>query len=498
MQEKMITNSPEPQTKEETRNALQQLQYSICKIFKANATGFFCYIPYENKNLKVLMTNYHAIDELFIKVNDNVKIGINDEKYFNDINLNVNRNIYLNKEYDLAIIEIKDKDHLNENIAFLNLDEDIFQRDSESIFSTKNTIYILQYPNLGKARISWGIIKEINRIEIKHSCSTDFGSSGSPILYIKTNKVIGIHKGRSKFNFNLGTFLKKPLTQLYQNHEMKPIYQIKNNNNFNQCSYNFTYNMINNVFLNHRNNNVNSFGQNNIFSQLQSGNKYKNNNQNYNKIFQENIKKYEKTIEDGIYYIIPVHCNNKAIDINGSSTENYANLQLYEYNNSNAQKFEVKYNSKDNYYTIMCLCSNKLLTVNSNDNNIVQYDEIKGINQQWHIARIGDNYEIISEYKGYLMDVTNKGVNNCTNISCKPKTGELNQQFKFNNVIKYFPKPSYNENSIVDALKAINVDSSQSYRSKIAAVNGIENYNYLPEQNMKMLKLLKNGQLIMP
>ena len=195
-----------------------------------------------------------------------------------------------------------------------------------------------------------------------------------------------------------------------------------------------------------------------------------------------------------------MHCNNKAIDINGASPENNANLQLYECNNSNAQKFKVKYNSKDNYYTIMCLCSNKLLTVNSKDNNnIVQYDEKKGINQQWHIARIDDNYEIISEYNGYLMDVTDKEDNNFTNISCKPKTGELNQQFKFNKVVfQYFPKPLYSGNSIVDALKAINVDSSQNYRRKIAAVNEIENYNFLPEENRKMLKLLMNGQLIIP
>ena len=288
IQEKMITNTPEPQTVDEIRNALYQLQFSICKIFRANGTGFFCYIPYENIFLKVLMTNYHVIDEKFLKTNDNIKIGINDEKYFNDINLNVNRKIYLNKEYDLTIIEIKDKDNLNANIAFLCLDDKIFQRNSDAIFSTQKSIYILQYPNLGKARVSWGIIKSVDRIEIKHLCSTEHGSSGSPILYKQTNKVIGIHKGHSRFNFNLGTFLKTPLKQLYQNHEMKPLYQIKNNNNFNnfnQFSNNFTYNMINNVLFNNRNNNPNFNRQSNIIAQEQSGNKYKNNNQNYNKCF---------------------------------------------------------------------------------------------------------------------------------------------------------------------------------------------------------------------
>ena len=525
MQEKKINNSPESPNSEEMDKALQQMKYSICKIFKANGTGFFCFIPYENKFIKVLITNYHVFNEKYIKENDYLTIGINDEKYINAISLNGNRKIYFNEEYDLAMIEITDKDQLNSNIVFLNLDNDLFQQNSESIYSTKNSIYIIQYPQLLKAKVSWGIIKEIDSKEIKHLCSTDYGSSGSPILCIKTNKVIGIHKAHTEFNFNLGSFLKNPIKRLYKNYEMKTIYQIKNNiiNNYpkepeninNIYNNNNNYNFFNNLNNNYKNKNnfAKSFNQPQIYWQ-----KFKNNNSqnyqmekfdNYNKCFHGNQneinifenkskKKYEKTIEDGIYNIIPMHCNNKAIDINGASSENYANLQLYECNNSSAQKFEVKYYNKYNYYTIMCLCSNKLLTVNLNDNNnIVQYDEEQKINQQWHIVRIGDNYEIISEFKDYLMDVNDKGDNNFTNISCKPKTGELNQQFKFNK-IQYFPIPSYEGVSIVDALEEIKVDSSQSYRSKIAAANGIENYKYLPNQNLEMLRLLKEGKLIIP
>ena len=49
-------------------------------------------------------------------------------------------------------------------------------------------------------------------------------------------------------------------------------------------------------------------------------------------------------IENGIYKIFPKHCKNRSIYINGGSKENFANLQLYEFNNTNAQQFEVKYN----------------------------------------------------------------------------------------------------------------------------------------------------------
>ena len=46
-------------------------------------------------------------------------------------------------------------------------------------------------------------------------CNTDSGSSGSPILLLKNNKVIGVHYGAPKHNkyFNFGTLLKKPLLE---------------------------------------------------------------------------------------------------------------------------------------------------------------------------------------------------------------------------------------------------------------------------------------------
>ena len=55
---------------------------------------------------------------------------------------------------------------------------------------------------------------------------------------------------------------------------------------------------------------------------------------------------------------------------------------------------------------------------------------------------------------------------------------------------------NYKGSSIVDALASIGVNSSYSYRSKLAAANGISNYRGTPAQNTKMLNLLKQGKLI--
>lgn len=59
----------------------------------------------------------------------------------------------------------------------------------------------------------------------------------------------------------------------------------------------------------------------------------------------------------------------------------------------------------------------------------------------------------------------------------------------------YLENSSYKGNSIVDALKQIGVDSSFESRKKIAQRNDIYNYTGTPEQNIKLLNLLKKGKL---
>lgn len=59
----------------------------------------------------------------------------------------------------------------------------------------------------------------------------------------------------------------------------------------------------------------------------------------------------------------------------------------------------------------------------------------------------------------------------------------------------YYKKYTGSSVSIVDALKAIGVDSSYNNRTKIAKVNGISNYSGTASQNTQLLNLLKQGKL---
>ena len=66
------------------------------------------------------------------------------------------------------------------------------------------------------------------------------------------------------------------------------------------------------------------------------------------------------------------------------------------------------------------------------------------------------------------------------------------------NTKTYFKKPNYKGVSFVEALTAIGVKTTFTYRKKIATANGIKNYNGTAVQNTKLLDLLKKGKLIKP
>ena len=200
IKEKLIESSPRPVTIQGTETILSQMKNSICKIYICDGTGFFCNIIFQNFDFKVLITNYHIIDEKYIEDNKIIKISLNDEKEKRDIELN-KRKIYFNDKYDITIIEIKNSDNINVN--YLKLDEKIFEDNSEFYYENKS-IYILHYPNQDIASVSYGITKKIENGNINHLCSTLPGSSGSPIMDLSKNVIIGIHSGASKFDFNKG------------------------------------------------------------------------------------------------------------------------------------------------------------------------------------------------------------------------------------------------------------------------------------------------------
>ena len=262
IKEKKLKGSPEIILYECHKKIGIQMENCICKIKAGDGfgTGFFCQLNHKLKDgqlitLHVLITNNHIIDKKFIS-SDNSEIsikieGINEPK---SINLK-NRKTFTDKEPDITIIELKDsdeikiKDYLKLDDPLLNNIESNQFKEETYIYYESNNLYVIQYPN-GNLGVSYGYLKEINKKtknKLYHTCNTIKGSSGSPILNLSNNKVIGLHSG-SKGDLNEGIFLdiwlKKYIDEKYENKNEKLIiqfndkYGVKLNENDNDINLN--------------------------------------------------------------------------------------------------------------------------------------------------------------------------------------------------------------------------------------------------------------------
>ena len=246
--EAKIEGYPNEISYECSKKIIEQMEKNICHIIiimknkqttTIKGTGFFSKLPFPTKEkmLPVLITNNHIINHEMMNLPDlKISIIIKEEEKIKTIILknDDNRLKYSNKENDITIIEIKEKDNINN---YLELDDiiidDIINGINKSIEYIYQTIYIIQYSE-GNLSVSYGIfgdIDELNKCQIKYKCSTKDGSSGSPILNIKNNKVIGIHHSRNdQFNYNNGTLLNIPIKDFMKNHLNKNNYK-KNDSN---------------------------------------------------------------------------------------------------------------------------------------------------------------------------------------------------------------------------------------------------------------------------
>ena len=217
IEEKFIKDSLAPVSIQAMEIILDQMKNSVCKIHIEgnNGTGFFIEVLYNNKLYKLLITNYHVLKEKDIMIGNIINISLNNEKIFKEIKIDSNRKTYTNKNLDVTIIEIKKEDNINN---FLLLDDNIINNNIHNYNNIyKNeSLYILNYINGKDIYTSYGILNNVDENKIIHKCNTDQGSSGSPIILLKNNKVIGVHYGRPKqinFNFNYGSLLKIPILE---------------------------------------------------------------------------------------------------------------------------------------------------------------------------------------------------------------------------------------------------------------------------------------------
>ena len=469
-QEKCLENYPRGSSIKIMDTILKQMKYSVCKIMSHNkGTGFFCIIKCDNKNIPVLITNYHILNKSIIK-NEKIFIFRYDEKYEESISISIdeNRRMYFSEVYDICIIEIiKEKDKIyQDKIFYMELDENIFIESSKDYFRN-SSIYNLSYPKAADCHASFGIIKHNGEQEsLTHFCCTEEGSSGSPIVNLRNNKVIGIHTGANRLNYNEGKYLKIPIKC------------------FEEKKYNLKY------YLNDINNE-------NVHSNMQ-------------------IKNEHKIIE---YYQSPQHSpkisdkflNNNINDDNTFRKMNSNNIQRnhfkeinqdnnFSYSEKKPQKINIpkKYINKNNANSNNTYLKKNIINYspNLNGNNSFQYGNIGYIDSS-------QNYDGKEIYQKYNFDSSQNFGNNCIN----PNYNNIN--YNQNNIRsdifniysnnydhQYYVNTNNNQNNINNQINNYNQNNNYYQNNNYNQNNNNNNYNHNSSESINNDNQLKNNQSI--
>lgn len=146
-----------------------------------------------------------------------------------------------------------------------------------------------------------------------------------------------------------------------------------------------------------------------------------------------------QVLENGIYKISSALNGNKVLDISGGSTKNGANLQIWNSDNVQQQKFQITYNSTGKYYEIKALHSNKVFDIAGNGKidgtNVAQYASNQSNAQKWILKDAGNGYfYIIGAYSGLYLDVAAASTANGTNVQVYTGNATKAQKFKFSKI----------------------------------------------------------------
>ena len=146
----------------------------------------------------------------------------------------------------------------------------------------------------------------------------------------------------------------------------------------------------------------------------------------------------KSNIEDGTYVIESVMANDKVLDVKGGSKANSANVQLYTYNASNAQKWKVTVDD-DGLATIVNVGSGKALDVRgakaAKGTNVQQYAANSTLAQKWIVTKDNGAYRILSALDPkFALDIAGGKQANGTNIQIYQDNGSKAQRFRLLNV----------------------------------------------------------------
>lgn len=162
-------------------------------------------------------------------------------------------------------------------------------------------------------------------------------------------------------------------------------------------------------------------------------------NMNFYSFFQDwfgGITQEQKStkIVEGVYYIQSASVNKMALDVDSGLDENGTNIQLYTKNETEAQQWEITYNSDTDDYNIINVASEKSLDVAgagiNNGTNIQLWETNQSCAQRWKIVEVaGEAVKFVSACSNRVLDVSGGKMENGRNIQLWSDNGTSAQQW---------------------------------------------------------------------
>lgn len=218
------------------------------------------------------------------------------------------------------------------------------------------------------------------------------------------------------------------------------------------------------------------------------------------------------SVTEGLYTIASALNSRMVLDIDGGSTSNKANVQLYTSNNTDAQKFYL-HDVGDRTYILISLASGKVLEVDGGQSdyvNVCQNAYNGSARQKWWLKRDGNNnYTLMSASSGKVLDVSGGNAGNGANIQQYTSNGTNAQKFILKSCNqKLITEGTYSILPKVGSGKALDISggstsnganvqiyemngtAAQNFRARY---NGDSTYTFFAEHSQKVLDISGGG-----
>lgn len=146
-------------------------------------------------------------------------------------------------------------------------------------------------------------------------------------------------------------------------------------------------------------------------------------------------KKHETPLQEGTYFIVCADSTTAALDAAGGRTAKGTNVQLYQANNSGAQRWHVSYDA-EGLYTFVNVKSGRALDLAGakakNGSNIHLFDKNGTKAQKWIVVASGNGYMLQSAVnRSFVIDCKAGRSANGTNVQLYRSNATAAQRFAF-------------------------------------------------------------------